>query len=81
MNISELRTELSNRKVQVTFTKVNGDIRVMECTTNTNLIPPSQWPLGKVEISKDTTNKTIRVFDTKAQGWRSFVFENVKGIV
>lgn len=80
MITSELRTQLRQRVVQVTFTKVNGDLRIMDCTTNPDLIPPSAWPQGKVEISEDTANRTIRVFDVKAQGWRSFVAENVKEV-
>jgi len=61
----------------VTFKKVNGDIRVMDCTLNSDLIPPSQWPHGEQIKESYKNNKTIRVYDIKAQGWRSFVIENV----
>jgi hypothetical protein len=77
MDLKELRSELHTRTVTVTFKKVNGDIRIMDCTTNPDLIPPSGWPQGKVQISEETSERTVRVYDVKAQGWRSFVFENV----
>lgn len=80
MNTTELKAQLRQRIVQVTFTKINGDLRIMDCTINPDLIPPSAWPQGKIEISEDMSNKTIRVFDIKAQGWRSFVVDNVKEV-
>jgi hypothetical protein len=81
VDIKELRSKLHEGKVTVTFTKVNGDVRVMDCTLNMELVPPSGWPQGKIELSEDTSNRTIRVYDLKAQGWRSFVFDNVTNIV
>ena len=77
MDINELRKELNVRTVVVTFKKKNGDLREMHCTTNMNSIPPSAWPTGKMELSEDTKASTVRVFDVKAHGWRSFVFDNV----
>lgn len=74
---SNLRSELSKRIVIVTFKKVDGDIRVMNCTTNLDLVPPSAWPQDKVKISEQAKEKTIRVYDLKAKGWRSFIIENV----
>jgi hypothetical protein len=77
MDVTQLRSLLRQNVVTVTFTKVNGDIRVMDCTTKWELIPPSGWPQGKIELSEETSNKTIRVYDVKAQGWRSFIIDNV----
>lgn len=73
----DLRTELSKRIVTVTFKKVDGDLRVMDCTTNLEHVPPSAWPKGKVELSEQAKERSVRVFDVKAQGWRSFLSENV----
>lgn len=78
LELSELKQELHKRIVTVTFKKVNGDIRVMECTTNLDVIPPSQWPKEKpITEEKKDYGSQIRVFDVKAQGWRSFKYENV----
>lgn len=81
INVEALKHELNQRVVTVTFTKVNGDVRVMDCTTNLQLVPPSGWPQGKVELSEETKQKTIRVYDVKANGWRSFLAENVTQVI
>jgi hypothetical protein len=72
-----LREKLKAGVLQVTFTKVNGDLRVMTCTTNPNLIPEAMRPVGKVAASEEASSRTIRVYDLEAEGWRSFVVENV----
>lgn len=72
-----LQDELNKRIVTVTFKKINGDLRVMDCTKNLELVPPSRWPQGKQELSEETKEKAIRVYDVKAQGWRSFLTDNV----
>lgn len=77
MQFEELKKQLNSQVLVVTFKKANGDVREMECTSNLQLIPPSQWPTGKNELSEEAATKTIRVFDVKAQGWRSFVFDRV----
>lgn len=74
----DLKEELSKRVVTVTFTKKNGEEREMACTRNMDSIPPSAWPIGKIEV---TSESNVRVWDVKAQGWRSFILENVKGFV
>lgn len=71
---SSIKATLNQRVATVTFKKVNGDLRVMECTTNLDKVPPSQWP--KESTGVKTESKAIRVFDVKAQGWRSFLIEN-----
>ena len=74
--LNNVKATLNQRVATVTFKKVNGDLRVMDCTTNFDLIPPSGWPQGKIELSEETKNQTIRVYDLRAQGWRSFKIEN-----
>lgn len=77
MDTQILRKSLNERVVTVTFKKKNGDIRVMDCTTNLDSVPPSAWPTGKISLSEESRDNTIRVYDVKAQGWRSFVVKNV----
>jgi len=72
----QIESLLAKSVVTVTFKKVNGDLRIMDCTTNMQFVPPSSWPAnGKSEVSN--SDKTIRVYDVKAEGWRSFLVENV----
>lgn len=77
MDTQTLRKELHKRVVIVTFKKKNGELREMHCTTNLDLVPPSSWPKGKTELSEEMRASNIRVYDVKAQGWRSFLSENV----
>jgi hypothetical protein len=71
-----LDEELAKRVVTVTFNKINGDRRVMDCTRNLDLVPPSMWPKNNV-IEDQSRLSMLRVFDVKAQGWRSFSIDNV----
>jgi hypothetical protein len=71
---------LRNNVVVVTFTKVNGDERVMHCTLQTNFIPNAPSQNGELVIETKTNSNTVSVWDVNANGWRSFRVENVKSI-
>ena len=78
MDLLTLKKELNSRVVTVTFLKKNGDIRVMNCTTDLNQVPPSFWPASRpLHEEKPDYGDQVRVYDVTAQGWRSFLFENV----
>jgi hypothetical protein len=76
ISLDNLKSCLRQGKVEVTFRKVNGDIRMMTCTTNMDLIPPSSRPVGDIQEEK-SHRRNVRVYDLDAQGWRSFIFDNV----
>lgn len=78
--IDILKESIGARLVEVTFRKKDGEHRVMTCTTSLELIPPSAWPQNKVTISEATKERTMRVYDLNAQGWRSFVLDNVTNV-
>lgn len=77
VNAEEMKNLLSLRLVKVTFKKKDGDLREMVCTTNLNLIPEQFHPKGKIQLSEETKSTSIRVWDVTAQGWRSFLVDNV----
>ena len=81
MDFDTLKQQLRTGVVQVTFTKVNGDTRVMDCTLKMDLIPPSSWPVGQAVQEEEQHRRNIRVYDVKAQGWRSFIFDRVSDAV
>ena len=59
--------------VEVTFEKNDGSTRVMECTLKPDLLP-------KVEPSvktKQPNPDVLPVWDTEAQGWRSFRYDSI----
>jgi hypothetical protein len=64
----------------VTFNKVNGDERVMECTLKEDFIPNDQLPKTDDEGVQRTID-VIRAYDVRAAGWRSFRVENVTNFV
>ena len=72
----EMIKELQAGTKVVTFTKVNGEQRVMTCTLDQNLIP--QDVRESVAKSPKTVNEEVLpVWDTTAQGWRSFRIDSV----
>lgn len=74
----KLRARLQEGVVQVTFTKKDGSNRVMLATLNEDLIPADKKPKGTGK-TVDNDN-TFAVFDTEADGWRSFNFDTVTDI-
>ena len=73
---SELQSQLQTEILEVTFTKVNGDKRVMNCTLMEQIMPTT------TEEKKDTTDKKVNedilsVWDIDAKGWRSFRINTV----
>lgn len=66
---------------EVTFTKVNGKRRVMQCTLNPSIIPAVE-STTETKRTKKENPEVLAVYDTTAQGWRSFrwdLLENVTG--
>lgn len=70
---------LRSNIVTVTFTKVNGEERVMTCTLLSEHIPNAPTTNGELVV-KETSSSTVSVWDINANGWRSFRVENVKSI-
>ena len=70
--------ELQTGTKVVTFTKVNGDQRVMTCTLKEDLIPSASKadPLSQKKI-RTINDEVIPVWDLNAEGWRSFRVDNV----
>ena len=71
---------LRHNVVTVTFTKVNGEERVMDCTLQANLIPNAPTQNGQLIVEGKNTSNNISVWDVKANGWRSFRIANVKNV-
>ena len=65
---------LKKNLVKVVFTKVNGDIRVMNCTLHDSVLPETTI----TETTKKENPDTISVWDTDNDGWRSFRVDSIK---
>jgi hypothetical protein len=70
---------LRNNIVTVTFTKVNGDERTMKCTLMAEYVPNAPTNNGQV-LLQESESKAVSVWDTEANGWRSFRVDSVKSI-
>jgi hypothetical protein len=72
MDRNILLEALNNHECTVTFTKVNGETRVMPCTLKEDIVP-------KVEHkgTKKPNESVVSVWCTDKNEWRSFRVDNV----
>ena len=72
VDFETLKNLLKTNVIEVTFTKTNGDKRVLKCTLQENYLP---------EYNGDSTRKknenVISVWDLENKDWRSFRFDSV----
>lgn len=74
MNRSEMIEQLQNHICKVSFTKVNGDERVMTCTLMDVFLPETKG-------NSKNNEEVIPVYDVMADGWRSFRVDSVSNFV
>jgi hypothetical protein len=72
MDRNILLEALKKHECTVTFTKVNGETRVMPCTLKEEVIP-KQEPKG----TKKPNESVVSVWCLDKQEWRSFRVDNV----
>ena len=69
---------------EVTFIKVNGDLRTMPCTLDPDIVPPIPAPKllaeGEVARVKKSNPDNMSVWCTDKNEWRSFKLANVTEI-
>jgi len=73
MTIEELRALLAKDIVTVSFTKKNGDKRVMQCTTISDYLPYT----SKYSVESDSV---ITVWDLENAAWRSFRHDSILSV-
>lgn len=79
MNQQEIKAALHANVCTVTFTKVNGDERVMQCTLKEDLLPAQTDVEEQIQKKTKTPNADVlAVYDVTAEGWRSFRWDSVK---
>jgi len=67
---------LKKNVMKVTFTKVNGDERVMRCTLHDSVLPDQ--PISG--IKKKENMDVLSVWDLDNDGWRSFRLDSIKEV-
>lgn len=79
MNQQEIKDALHTNVCTVTFTKVNGDERVMRCTLKEDVLPAQTDLEEHIQKKAKTPNPDVlAVYDVTAEGWRSFRWDSIK---
>lgn len=65
---------LQTQTVEITFNKLDGSERVMNCTLQPDIVPETT---GKSRA----TDKNLVVFDVDKQGWRTIVADRITKVV
>ena len=76
MTREELQQLLTTSVCEVTFTKVNGETRIMPCTLREDVIPIRT----SKEPPRHLPTSNISVWCTDKNEWRSFRVANVKDV-
>jgi hypothetical protein len=79
MQREELLETLRNNVCTITFTKVNGEVRVMPCTLRTDIVPAYKRKTPLKEAT-DKEKATVSVWCIDANAWRSFRFDSVSKV-
>ena len=75
----EIRDLLAHGVCEVTFTKLNGELRTMPCTLDGTLLPPQT--LKEFHETRVYKPETLSVWCMDKSQWRSFRVANVTRIV
>jgi len=79
LEYNEVVANLRGNVCRVTFEKVDGTLRVMDCTLNQSFLPEFQQGYGTSLITEGDGEFTrVSVWDTQNAGWRSFRLNTVK---
>lgn len=76
MTKDEMKQALAEKVCTVVFQKLNGEERIMECTTNMAMIPEHVRPRAINVRWRDID--VIAAYDVRSAGWRSFRVDLVK---
>jgi hypothetical protein len=71
----DLKNNLRAKIGTVTFTKANGDERIMRCTLQESVLP-KQTDLEEAVQKKGPTD-SLAVWDLEKNAWRSFRYDSV----
>jgi len=77
----ELYKLLKEEVVEVTFTKLNGDERVMPCTLIPSYLPPAKKdePITQEKVRK-VSEEVVAVWAIESKAFRSFRYDRVKKV-
>ena len=71
MNRDTLIKNLQKKTMRITFTKLNGEERVMDCSLQEHIIPPTDAK------NRKENEEVLPVFDINKGEWRSFRIDSI----
>ena len=77
----DLYTLLKENVVEITFTKLNGDQRIMPCTLQASYLPPAKKddPITQKKV-REVSDAVVAVWAIESNGFRSFRYDRVTGV-
>lgn len=73
----DMKSFLQESVSNVTFTKKNGDKRVLKCTLMAKHLPPIEVKEGEEKAERKVNTDVLSVWDLENEGWRSFRLDSV----
>jgi hypothetical protein len=74
---TELQSALQGGICVISFEKLDGDTRVMECTLQNRLLNEAKMPVKTTDRVKKVNLDVLSVWDVNKEGWRSFRVDKV----
>jgi hypothetical protein len=75
-----LKSHLAYGPVTVIFTKKDGTERVMNCTTNPELVPSVEIKESVEKKEKKVNEDVMPVYDLEVKAWKSFRWDSIKQV-
>jgi hypothetical protein len=76
----ELKEHLSKHIAEITFNKVDGSVRKMNCTLMTDYLPHVISEEQVAHVPRVQTDEVLAVWDLDKQGWRSFRIDSITNV-
>jgi hypothetical protein len=80
MTYDELKSVLQLNVANVTFTKKNGDKRVLNCTLIPDHLPAIEVKEGEEKTERKVNTDVLSVWDLENEGWRSFRLDSLEKV-
>lgn len=79
-NRDDIVAVLKENVANVTFTKVDGSTRVLNCTLKADMLPAVDPEKAAKATEKTPNPNVVSAFDLENDGWRSFRVDSVKDV-
>ena len=80
LNKVELKEHLSKCVAEITFNKVDGSVRKMNCTLMADYIPQLVSEEQVAHVPRVQNDEVMAVWDLDKQNWRSFRLDSITNV-